>query len=329
MWFHEENFPSWQDEFRQALRSTKDLASFLDIPQENVQTGYPLFIPLHLAQRIKQLGPASALWKQFVPHPDEDHSLGYEDPIGDQVNFKGPQLIHRYHSRVLFMPTTHCPVDCRYCFRKNELAQKLDLFRPNFDETIEYLKQHPEVNEVILSGGDPLVLSDEKLLGLIEALAQVPSVRFLRFHSRVPVIIPSRINASFMRLLQKAQNLFDKVILVIHCNHLDELSLEVESTIGHLRQSGVELLSQSVLLKDVNDDVVSLKNLFLRLNQIGVRPYYLHHPDQAKGAMHFYLPLARGLELVKELRQQLSGWMLPQYILDGPDGQGKSDPFFH
>lgn len=316
---------SWKDSFRTAFKDSKALESYLQVPI--AQTNYPIFIPKKLAQKIKQGGVNSALWKQFVPHEDENQMHGLKDPIGDQAHFKSAQIIHRYENRVLFTPTTACPVVCRYCFRKNELYSDEKLFQAQFTETFSYLTDHPEINELILSGGDPLILSDEKLDFYLEKFANIPHLKFIRFHTRTPIVMPERMTAQLIQLLQYHQKKFSKLILVIHTNHVDEIDHEVKLMFNELKKAGIEVLSQTVLLKNVNDTENDLTKLFLELIEHNVRPYYLHHPDLAHGAMHFYLNLEAGRKIYAALRTKLPGWALPHYVIDLPEGRGKVSAF--
>lgn len=316
---------NWKTEFQTAFKTLPPLYEFLNwpVPQElsEVVSTYSLFIPRPLAQKIKQAGPHSSLAKQFLPDVNELKEQGFKDPIGDKVHNKAPQLIHRYRSRALFTPTTICPVHCRYCFRKNELNEVEDFFSPDFNETLDYLKNHPEISEIIFTGGDPLTLSDEKIAFYLESFSQIQSIKDIRFHTRYPVILPSRITDELVSVLQKFKNKFRTISLAIHSNHIDEIDLDAQVAI--LKLKDFQLLSQTVLLKNVNDnidDLVKIFNLFIKLS---VRPYYLHHPDQVKGGLHFYLPLTQGRELYHQLRDLLPGWAIPHYVIDVPQGYGK------
>lgn len=313
---------NWQTEFKDALRSTADLKDFFEV--DFPETKYPIFIPKTFAAKILRLGPDSSLWKQFLPHADEaGNTQGRYDPIGDITHSKGNQLIHRYHNRVLFTPTTVCPVLCRYCFRKNELAEKDEVFNQNFLEAKNYLLANPEINEVIFTGGDPLILSNEKLAGYIQEFSEIESIKYIRFHSRTPVILPSRIDEGFIAIMMSAAQMFKRSMLMIHINHLEELDDEVIEGIKRLTDAGIELFSQTVLLKGVNDKTETLAELFGALADILVKPYYLHHPDEALGAMHFYMDLEAGRRIVQPLHNLLPGWALPQYVIDIPGGEGK------
>jgi lysine 2,3-aminomutase len=312
---------SWQEEFRDALKTPEDLNAFFNFTFPKVH--YPLFIPKHFASIIKAHGVDSPLGRQFLPHESENADSGLYDPIGDKIHSKGNQLIHRYHNRVLFTPTTVCPVLCRYCFRKNELAQKDEVFNQNYIETTKYLREQTEINEVIFTGGDPLVLSNEKLAGFIQDFSEIENIKYLRFHTRTPVILPSRIDDGFLEIMTSAKHLFKRSMIMIHINHVDEISTEFISAIKRLTDAGIELYSQTVLLKNVNDTTEALSNLFTSLNDLRIIPYYLHHPDEAMGAMHFTLTLEEGRRIVHPLHNLLPGWALPQYVIDIPGGEGK------
>lgn len=326
-----EESKNWKSEFAHSFRNLKDLYHFLewDLPSSLLEVAgrYPIFIPKSLAEKIKNEGPDGVLGREFLPHELELKGNGLVDPIGDKEYFKAPQIIHRYKSRVLFTPTTICPVHCRYCFRKNELNADDEVFQKDFSETLKYLKDHPEISEIIFTGGDPLTLSNERLEFCLNAFSAIPAIKDIRFHTRYPVILPKRIDEGFLKLLSDSIQKFRTISIAVHANHVKEFDSENRSAITSLRQTGVQLLSQSVLLKSVNDrkeDLLDLMNEFLHLK---IRPYYLHHPDQAKGAMHFYIPLIHGRELYLSLRQELPGWALPHYVIDIPGGHGKVQAF--
>lgn len=325
---------SWKNNFKLAFKEASDLYRFLGWKPEGaqlVEKKYPIFVPVRLAEKIKQQGPNGVLAREFLPDLQEiDEALnfdGLEDPIGDKAFNKAPQLIHRYSSRALFTPTSVCPVHCRYCFRKNELNTPDEMFSSDFEKTLEYLKNHPEISEIIFTGGDPLTLSNEKLEKYLEAFAQISSIHDIRFHSRYPVILPERLDEGFKNLLEKYSAHFRTVTLAIHANHLDEFDEFSSQKIRELSQLNIQLLSQTVLLKNVNNSLTSLLELINHFISLKVRPYYLHHPDQVKGGLHFYLPLEEGRVLYSQIRNQLPGWAIPQYIIDIPGGSGKVGAF--
>lgn len=316
---------NWKDEYKNSLRSSKELCSFLEvtIPKQP----FSIFIPKSFAMKIKKSGPESALWKQFVPSFEENNLAGLHDPIGDKVHSKENGIIHRYQNRVLFSPTTVCPIHCRYCFRKNELNLQEDFLKANQNELIKYLNANPEVEEVILTGGDPLILANEKIDNLLHTISKVSTVKYIRFHTRTPIIIPSRIDSGFLKLINKFKNYFETITIAIHTNHIDELDTDVKMALNDLSALNINLISQTVLLKGINDNTQVLVSLFKKINSFGIRPYYLHHPDHVLGAMHFFLPIEEGRKVYAKLRNILPGWMIPHYVVDSPMGHGKSLAF--
>ena len=265
--------------------------------------------------------PADPIRRQALPDVAElIESVGeLRDPIGDSLHAAAENLVHRYRDRVLFFPTFLCPMYCRYCFRKvalNEEPVRLDRVLP---PAVAYVAAHPEVHEVILSGGDPLVLSDERLDRVLGAFRALPNVERLRIHSRVPVTRPSRIDPGLVQVLAAHRPLF----LVTHFNHPRELTREAEAGVRALVDAGVAVLNQAVLLRGVNADAETLRALFEGLLRWQVRPYYLHHLDMTVGTSHFRVSVRDGLAIVRSLRGRLSGLAWPTYVLDIPGGGGK------
>lgn len=316
----------WKSEFKQAYRSSIELGNYLD---NHIATNYPVFIPPRLALKLKMKGPESVLWKQFVPSILENDSIsqkdGLLDPIGDHIHAKGGGIIHRYYNRVLFAPTTVCPVQCRYCFRKNELHNGDDIFKQNFQLALDYLNEHPEIEEVIFTGGDPLMLSDEKIAYYLEQFAAISHLKYVRFHTRMPVILPNRLSFELYKILKNFESRF-KIHLVIHTNHIEEFD---EETDFQIKSFDIPKLSQTVLLKDVNDNPNTLANLFRHLSNLQVRPYYLHHPDKVYGGMHFYMSQALGQNIYQQTAKLLPGWMMPRYVVDPASGSGKISAFYN
>lgn len=309
----------WQQSMREAFKDTRELASFLGFDLPDVS--YPILIPKDYASLIKL---STALQKQFLPDVNENDLNGEIDPIGDEIHFKTNRLIHRYTNRALFIPTEVCPILCRYCFRKNELGFGNEMFKVQDDDELKtYLLDHPEIEEIIFTGGDPLILSNQKLDYYLSFFSKIKHIKMIRFHTRTPVILPSRIDDSFLQMIEKYSQIFSHITLVIHTNHQDEWSKSFEKSCKELSKLPIQLLSQSVLLKGVNDTASDLKNLFYGLTGFGIRPYYLHHPDKARGAMHFYISKEEGLKIYSDLKKQVSGWALPHYVCETPKGQGK------
>ncbi len=326
---------NWTSEFSRAYKSVDELYAFLgwDLSADikKVAATYPLFVPRRLASKIKAQGPEGVLAREFLPHHLEMRAdllaLGLEDPIGDKEFHKAPQLIHRYPSRALFTGTNVCPVHCRYCFRKNELNQKDEIFAPEFELTLKYLKEHPEISEIIFTGGDPFTLSNEKLDFYLTAFAKISTIKDIRFHTRYPVILPERIDSGLLKVLRESAKNFRTVSVGIHSNHVSEFDEEAKAAIGALKTLPIQLLSQSVLLKGINNNLETLIELMTLFLDLGIRPYYLHHPDRVRGGMHFYAPLTEGRKLYAALRQNLPGWAIPHYVIDLPGGHGKISAF--
>lgn len=310
---------------RKALTTQEEIEKFFQITLPPWPKHYPILLPLPFAEKIRLAGVNSALGQQFIPQVEELNPEGLEDPIGDLVHLKTPYLIHRYPNRALFLPTPRCPVICRYCFRKNQLPSKR--YSEDMSSSFAYLQNHPEINEVIFSGGDPFILSDKKLEMIIREVSQIETIHYLRFHTRTPIILPSRFTKSLCQMIKKYQASFNQITIVIHTNHLQEIYPEVEDLLQKFKRYPFTLLSQTVLLKGVNNNLNALQQLFEKLISLGIRPYYLHHPDQVRGGTHFQLSLEEGRRLYHQLRSYLPGWAIPRYILDVPGGAGKIDAF--
>ncbi len=311
---------------RRTLRTPADLAaaglvSAADLPAlAQVAARYATAIPVRLARLIAEAG--SGLARQYVPDPRELDATPEEraDPIGDQRHSPVKGIVHRYPDRALLMPTLTCAVYCRFCFRRESVGSSPPLTPGELDAALDYLRATPAIWEVILTGGDPFVLSPRRIGELMAALDAIPHVRVVRIHSRVPVADPERIDASVIAALKRTNK---AVYVAIHCNHAAELTTEAVAACARLAESGIALLAQSVLLKGVNDTVEGLEALFRALVAARIKPYYLHQLDYAPGTGHFRVPLEQGRALMKSLRGRLSGLALPTYVLDIPGGAGK------
>jgi lysine 2,3-aminomutase len=259
---------------------------------------------------------------QFLPDERELHSISYEaaDPIGDFPFSPVKGVVHRYPDRVLLKVAHACPVYCRFCFRREMVGSHGEPLRGEaLDMAIDYVRGRPEIWEVILTGGDPLALSIRRLADILTKLAAIEHVRVLRIHSRVPIVDPQSIDEALTSALDQPI----PVYVAIHVNHPGEITDAVIAAIRRLSDGGVVVVSQTVLLKGVNDDAAVLEALFRKLVTLRVRPYYLHHPDLAPGTSHFRVPIEVGQELMRKLRETLSGLCLPTYVLDIPGGFGK------
>ena len=259
---------------------------------------------------------------QFLPDRLELESLPYEssDPIGDQARSPLTGIVHRYPDRVLLKAAHACPVYCRFCFRREMVGSAgSPLQGSELAAAIDYIRARPQIWEVILTGGDPLTLSGRRLSDLLARLTSIPHVGVVRIHSRVPVVAPESIDGDRLQALTQQSPLY----LAVHVNHPDELTDAAVAALTRLAAGGVTLVSQTVLLKGINDDVDVLEGLFRRLVRLRVRPYYLHHPDLAPGTAHFRVSLEVGQALMRALRGRVSGLCLPTYVLDLPGGFGK------
>jgi lysine 2,3-aminomutase len=275
-----------------------------------------------VAKLIDPADPADPIAAQFLPSLAELDTAEEEqaDPIGDERWSPVPGIVHRYPDRVLLKPTLVCPVYCRYCFRREQIgARGRVLGRAALDRAYAYIREHREIWEVIVTGGDPFLLSPRRVASIVETLAAIDHIEVIRFHTRVPVVDPRRVNAALVAALAAEK----AVYVVIHANHPRELTEAVKRAVGRLTRAGIPLLSQSVLLRGVNDDAVVLETLFRALVAMRVKPYYLHHPDLARGTAHFRGDIGDGQRLMRELRGRASGLCQPTYVLDIPGGHGK------
>ena len=288
-----------------------------------VAARYAVAVPPALHHLIRATGRDGPLAKQFVPSALELITAPEErsDPIGDHTHAPLPGLVHRYPDRVLLLPTHACAVYCRFCFRREVVGPEGGtLSAADLDNALAYIAATPAIFEVILTGGDPLVLSPRRLGEIVARLDAIPHVQVIRVHTRVPIAAPERITAETVAALKRTTK---AVYVGVHCNHAAELTAEVRAACARLADAGLALISQSVLLRGVNDSVEALETLMRALLAARIKPYYLHQLDLAPGTSHFRVPLDEGQALVKALRGRLSGLAQPTYILDIPGGAGK------
>ncbi|MCC7305298.1 MAG: lysine-2,3-aminomutase-like protein [Alphaproteobacteria bacterium] len=287
---------------------------------ERVAARFEVGVTDHVLKTM--VNPDDPVGKQYVPDIRELKILPDEspDPIGDNAHTPVKGLVHRYPDRVLLKLTHTCAVYCRYCFRKEMLgAGTAPLKDEERTAAFDYIRNDKNIWEVILTGGDPLVLSPRRIQEALDILCDIEHVKVIRIHTRVPIADPARITEDLCAALKR-----DKAVYVaVHINHAQELTPEVERALASLRAADCVLLSQSVLLKGVNDDPTVLEDLFRRLAALRVKPYYLHHPDRAPGTSHFRVSLKRGREIVRRLVGRVSGICRPHYMLDIPGGHGK------
>jgi len=334
------NNPKWANWQWQLAHSCRDYSTlrewsqlsdnaFSITPQQfnALTTHYRMGITPYYFSLIQQVNASDPVYRQVVPdlpelqvQPDE-----LDDPIGDEHPGRGSRplkaLIHRYPNRVLLLPTAECAVYCRFCFRKRLVGNPAHSARgEELQAAYTYIESHPEIEEVILTGGDPLTLGDHKLHAILLQLGQIKHVRLIRIHSRLPVVNPFRLTRELGKLIA---SLSKPVWVSAHFNHPRELTPTATEHIASWVRLGIPFLNQSVLLAGVNDDIATLRELFMALVEIKVKPYYLHQADLVQGTSHLRVPIAKGLALLKELQGELPGYAIPHYMLDQPGGFGK------
>jgi lysine 2,3-aminomutase len=323
-----EDWNQWTWQLRHRIQSLEGLERLVRLtPEERagVQlTGNKLAMGItpHFFNLIDREDPGCPIRRQVIPRIEEaDTASGeLEDPCGEDGAMPVPGLVHRYPDRVLFLVTDRCASYCRYCTRSRVVSgaggQELET---DFEEAFRYLEQHTEVRDVLLSGGDPLLLSDARLDALLGRLRGIGHIEFLRIGSRIPVFLPQRVTPGLCAVLRRHH----PVWMSIHANHPKELTVEVKEALERLSDAGVPLGNQSVLLKGVNNDAGVLKELFHKLLMCRVRPYYLYQCDLITGSAHLRTSIGEGIRIMDQLRGHTTGYAIPQYVVDGPGGGGK------
>jgi lysine 2,3-aminomutase len=284
---------------------------------------YAIAVPKHLADLIQDGEGDDPIARQVIPSPAELITTPDEraDPIGDHTFSPVKGLVHRYPDRVLLKVHSACAVYCRFCFRREMVGPGGDIMDDSDMATaLAYIQEHKEVWEVILTGGDPLILSPARIAKLLNALDTIEHVHVVRFHTRLPVAAPERITSDLVHALSGRRA---TVYVAIHTNHARELSKDAQAACRRFTEAGIPLVGQTVLLKGVNDNAETLESLFRTMVRARITPYYLHHPDLAPGTSHFRVSIADGQSLMKQLRGRVSGLALPTYVLDIPGGFGK------
>ncbi|MDP1603591.1 MAG: EF-P beta-lysylation protein EpmB [Legionella sp.] len=318
---------SWQKVLAQGFSSSKELLEFLDLPNaldsSAAEKQFKVRVPRGFAARMQPGNARDPLLLQVLATNQEMQVINnyVADPLEEKNVNPLQGFLHKYQGRVLLTLTGVCAINCRYCFRRHFPYQENNPGRKGWDAVLDYIRQDSSIHEVILSGGDPLLAADSTLMALIPQLEAITHLRTLRFHTRVPVVLPERINQSFLTLL--AGTRFRKV-MVLHCNHAQEINEQVRDVCEALRASGCHLLNQAVLLKGINDDVQTLANLSERLFDCGVLPYYLHVLDKVAGAAHFDMPVEEAQALYRQLQQCLPGYLLPRLAREDAGGTSKT-----
>lgn len=326
----DEDSRTWQQLLSSSITSPEDLLERLKLDPatwlSGARDGHRLFtlrVPEPYLQRIVPGNPSDPLLRQVLPLSAEtDTQPGFvRDPLQESSSIQTTGLIRKYQSRALLMVTGHCAINCRYCFRRHFPYDENRLSPKDREQVLTTLVNDTDINEVIFSGGDPLVASDRLLSSWAESLAGIPHLRRLRIHTRLPVVIPQRVCDSLLAWLAESRL---QTVMVIHTNHAAELDDDTQQALGRLKRAGVTLLNQSVILKGVNDSPLVLADLSERLFECGVLPYYLHAFDPVAGAHHFEVSDDRARELVRELIGTLPGFLIPRLVREVPDRPGKT-----
>lgn len=316
--------PQWKHELSNAIESVHQLLHILELDPSKLNLSeaairqFPLRVPLSFVERMKKGDPNDPLLQQVLPIQAEEqlHPDFSTDPLEEISSNPVPGLIHKYHNRVLLIGAQACAINCRYCFRRHFPYQENRLSSQQLTDIEDYLLQHPEIDEVILSGGDPLVNNDHQLSKLIDRLNGIPHLQRLRVHTRLPVVIPSRINEALLAWVRSSQL---PISFVLHINHPNEVNEALTEAVARLRTAAPFVLNQAVLLKGINDDVETLRSLSQALFGAGILPYYLNLLDKVQGSRHFEVSEETALEIHHALMQHTSGYLVPKLVRELPD----------
>ncbi len=308
----------WQNELLDSFTQPEDLLDYLALPSDGLaryeaSERFPFRVTRSYASRMEQGNIEDPLLRQVLPLTEEMtyHPDYLADPVGDREAIAAPGVLYKYRGRALLITTGSCAINCRFCFRREFPYHQSQLTKQRENEGLAYIANDSTIREVILSGGDPLVLRDERLNVLLQKIAAIPHVARVRIHTRLPIVLPSRITAKFTQCLTRTQL---QIVMVIHANHANEFDDKVRAGLAELRRAGATLLNQSVLLKGVNDRTQTLMELSEALLQAGVLPYYLHLLDKASGTAHFDVPLQEAALLHRALRERLPGYLVPRLV---------------
>lgn len=320
--------PLWQSALARAITEPAELLAAVGLGEEWLPAAqaaarlFPLRVPRGFVARMRPRDPHDPLLRQVLPLAEEclmAEGFG-DDPVGDLAAMTVPGVLHKYRGRALLTLTGACAVHCRYCFRRHFPYADANPAADHWRAALEYIAGDDSIAEVILSGGDPLTLSDRRLAGLVRQLETIPHLRRLRLHTRLPVVLPERVNDELLAWLGGTKL---KTVIVAHANHAQELDGPVRAALGMLKAAGAELLNQSVLLRGVNDSVEALADLSEALLDAGALPYYLHMLDRVQGAAHFEVEETTARRLMQELQARLPGYLVPRLVREIPGGPGK------
>lgn len=310
---------AWQIELANTIKDPIELLAKLGLSGEldaispDLIVGFPLRVPQSYFEKMRYGDKNDPLLRQVFPLIDESiEQQGFvHDPVGDHNAITSPGILQKYNGRALLLTTGACAIHCRYCFRRHFPYSDSNPLASQWQTTLDALKADRSINEVIFSGGDPLTLSDAKLAALVEQLDAIPHLKRLRIHTRLPIVIPSRVDHALLTWISKTRL---HVVMVIHSNHANEIGDDVAIALAKLQTAGCQLLNQAVLLKGVNDSVDSLVELSERLSDVKVMPYYLHLLDRVAGASHFDVPEPKGIELIAQMRALVPGYLVPRLV---------------
>ena len=324
----EKDWCSWRWQLKNSVRTIGELSRFLVLsdneirPEQSIHNTLPISITPYYLSLLDKYNADQPLRKSVVPVLDEFIISEGEasDPLSEGHHSPVPNIVHRYPDRVLFLVTGFCSTYCRYCTRSHMVAKdKCHIGVRAWEPGLQYIREHPEVRDVIISGGDPLTMSDQQIEYLLARLRAIEHVEIIRIGTKVPAVLPQRITRSLVNIFRKYHPLY----LSLHFTHPDELTPEVKEVCERLANAGIPLGSQTVLLKGINDDTAVMKKLMHGLLKIRVRPYYLYQCDPILGSVHFRTKIEKGLEIIRGLRGHTTGYAVPQYVVDAPGGGGK------
>lgn len=309
---------NWKKDLASAISDPRKLLFILDLPETTFQADFaarqlfPMRVPQSFVDRMEKGNPKDPLFLQVMPKQQEfiQKAEFIKDPL-DEHESVVPGLLHKYTNRVLFIVRGGCAINCRYCFRRHFPYQDNSNNKHEWQQAIDYIRSKPEVIEVIFSGGDPLMANDEQLGWLVEQLEQIPHLKRLRIHTRLPVVMPSRVTDEFVTLLKKSSL---RCSVVLHINHPNELTAELPAALAKLTTAGISLYNQAVLLADINDNADDLVELHELLFDNSIQPYYLHLLDKVEGASHFEVPEEKAVEIMNELLLRLPGFLVPKLV---------------
>lgn len=312
----------WKTILKNSINQADQLAHHFDIdpePLRKIEAVYPIRVNPYYLNMIRK--PDDPLWRQAVPDIQElQDTTCMEDPLDEENLSPVPNLVHKYPDRALFLVTSQCAVYCRFCTRKRKVGtDRMIINQETLEAGLDYLKKTPAIRDVLVSGGDPLLLEDNKLEWLLTKLRQIPSIEIIRIGTRVPCTLPMRVTVKLAKLLKRYHPLY----INTHFNHPDEITPEASLACSRLADAGIPLGCQTVLLRGINDDPETIKKLMHKLLFIRVKPYYIFQTDMSKGTNHFRTPVEKGIEIVQSLIGHTSGMAVPTFAIDAPGGGGK------